>query len=284
MTERVPELRSILFLTILILVICCFAGCGGNDNGNARPVSSAPKPTNADSHQKGAEIVAAYQKAIDIPFSKGRIKMTVDSPEEGKKIYEAEVIRRQTDDQTDTLTHVVKPETESDLATLAIEKKGQKTENVSYAQSTSKFVEYDSSKQTFGGLTAQELLGGELDKYNFNYLGEKDVDGAKTYEVESTLKPNEDSPLARVITLFREDNSLPVEIHIFNSKGDEMRTFHVREIRTVDGHSITWKTEIDNLVKKTKITIDVLNISFPPKMDADLFTRDNLKRLVVKRA
>jgi len=284
MTEKIPEFRSILFLTILIFALFSFAGCSGNDNGSAHPVSSTPTSTNVDTHKKGAEIVTAYQKAIDIPFSKGRIKMTVDSPEEGKKVYEAEVIRRQTTDQTDTLTHVVKPETESDLATLAIEKKGQKTENVSYAQSTSRFVEYDSSKQTFGGLTAQELLGGELDKYNFNYLGEKDVDGAKAYQVESTLKPNEDSPIARVITLFREDNGLPVEIHIFNSKGDEMRTFHVREIRAVDGHPITWKTEIDNLVKKTKITIDVLNISFPPKMDADLFTRDNLKRLVVKRA
>ncbi|HZS48573.1 MAG TPA: outer membrane lipoprotein-sorting protein [Blastocatellia bacterium] len=284
MTEEFRKFSCYFFLIILVLAACLAAGCNDDEtvNKKAEPIQS--KPASADTHQKGEQIVAAYLKAIDIPYSKGRIRMTVNTPDEGTKIYEAEVIRRQTSDQTITLTHVVKPENESDLATLAIEKKGQKTENVSYAQSTSKFVEFDSSKQTFGGLTATELLGGELDRYTFNYIGEKNIDGVKSYEVESTLKPGEQSPLARVTTFFREDNSLPIEIHIFNSKGEELRTFHITDYKTIDGHTVTWKTTIENHVNNAKITLEALNLSFPAKMDEALFTRDNLKKLVVKRA
>jgi outer membrane lipoprotein-sorting protein len=187
-----------------------------------------------------------------------------------------------TDGQRMTLTHVVKPEASSDMASLSVEKKNEKTLNVSYAQSTGKFVEYDSNKQTFGGLTAQELIGGELEKYDYNYLGEKTLDGAKAYDVECKLKPDQDSTIARSTTLFREDNKLPAEIHMFNSKGEEIRTVHVTEFRTIEGHPTVWKTEIDNPGRKAKITIEVLNVTYPAKIDDKLFGRDNLKRLVAK--
>ena len=277
---KVFQLMIAGLLTALIVLSGCENKSNATSSDSSAPASS--KSSGASDSEKGAQTVAAYQKTIDIPYSKGRIRMTIVSPDEGTKVYEVEALRKQTADETMTLSHVVKPDTESDLASLSVEKKTEKTQNVSFAQGTGKFVEYDTSKQTFGGLTAQELLGGELQRYNFKYLGEKQVDGVKTSEVESTLKPNEESPITRVVTLFREDNSLPAEIHLFNSKGEEIRTFHITDYKTVDGHPVIWKTVIDNHVRNSKITIDVLNISFPAKMDDSMFTRDNLKRLVVK--
>ena len=268
----------ILAASGLLLLTAC-----GPDNSAKNSETAKPSGGGAvDSKAKGAQIVADFHKADSAAYSKGRIKMTVAVEGEPTVVYEADVLRKQTPEERVTLTHVVKPVASSDMASLSVEKKDEKTLNVSYAQSTGKFVEYESSKQLFGGLTAQELLGGELEKYDFNYLGEKMVDGAKTYEVESKLKSDQDSIIARSVTLFREDNKLPAEIHMFNSKGDEIRTVHVAEYRTVEGHQTPWKTDIDNLSRKAKITIEVLSLSFPDKMDDKLFERDNLKRLVAR--
>ena len=260
----------------LLLLTACGPDGSGKTTENAN--SSAGGAT--DTKAKGAQVVADFHKADFSAYSKGRLKMTVVPEGEPTTVYEVDVFRKQTPEERITLTHVVKPEASSDMASLSNEKKDQKTLNVSYAQSTGKFVEYDSNKQLFGGLTAQELLGGELEKYDFNYLGEKTVDGAKTFEVESKLKPDQDSIITRSVTMFREDNKYPAEIHMFNSKGDEIRTVHVTEFKNVEGRPSIWKTDIQNLSRKTKITVEVLTLSFPDKMDDKLFERDNLKRLV----
>src|SRR5690348_11808969 len=118
MTGKSRKSAYIVFLVIVILA-ACFAGCNDDETANKKTEPVQPKPVSGDTHQKGEQIVAGYLKAIDIPYSKGRIKMTVVTSDQGTKVYEAEVIRRQTPDQTETLTHVVKPENESDLATLA---------------------------------------------------------------------------------------------------------------------------------------------------------------------
>ena len=65
----------------------------------------------------------------------------------------------------------------------------------------------------FGGLTAQELLG-EWDKYDYQLLSEKDLNGVKVYEVEGNLKSPGYSIIARSVTLFRADNYLPAEMHL----------------------------------------------------------------------
>src|SRR5882724_972918 len=271
-----------LFILLISIALLSLTGCGSEGAGKTAENTKPTPSIIGGGRERGTNIVADFHAADGALYSKGRIKMTVVAAGEPTTVYEVDVIRRQTPDEKTTLSHVVKPEASSDMASLSVEKKNEKTLNVSYAQSTGKFVEYDSNKQMFGGLTAQELLGGELEKYDFNYLSEKTVDGAKTFEVESKLKPDQDSMITRSVTLFREDNKLPAEIHMFNSKGDEIRTVHVTEFKTVEGRQTVWKTDIDNQSRKAKITVEVVSLSFPEKMDDKLFARDNLKRLVAR--
>src|SRR5258708_14744151 len=200
--------ESIVTLFILLMAVALFSLTACSSDGAGKTTENAKSTPNiiGDGKEKGTKIVADFHAADGAMYSKGRIKMTVVAAGEPTTVYEADVLRKQTPEERVTLSHVVKPEASSDIASLSVEKKNEKTLNVSYAQSTGKFVEYDSSKQLFGGLTAQELLGGELEKYDFNYLSEKTIDGAKTYEVESILKPNEDSIIARSVTFFIDDN------------------------------------------------------------------------------
>ena len=216
-------------------------GLGGL-NG-CRRETPAGRDYAAANHERGTQIVAEYLKRDAAPYRKQRIRLTITSTSEPLKVYELEIWRKQTEAETLTLTHVVQPAEESDLAALSIERQGEPTVNVTYVSSADQFRETGTNKMFFGGLTAQELLG-EWDKYDYSLVAEKDRDGVRAYEVEGTLKPAAESVIARTRTLFRGDTYLPFEMHLFNSAGDEVRTFQVKTYRQVAGRDAVWVTEV----------------------------------------
>ena len=254
----------------LLLGLGLFSGC--------KREMPAGRDYAAANHERGTQIVAEYLKRDAAPYRKQRIRLTITSTSEPLKVYELEIWRKQTEGETLTLTHVVQPAEESDLAALSVERKGEPTINVTYVSSADQFRETGTNKMFFGGLTAQELLG-EWDKYDYSLVAEKDRDGVRAYEVEGTLKPAAESVIARTRTLFRGDTYLPFEMHLFNSAGDEVRTFQVKTYRQVAGRDAVWVTEVENHVRPTKVTIETLGLDFPEKADDATFTRDRLKQL-----
>jgi hypothetical protein len=247
-----------------------------------REASAPSADNNAMRQQRGGEIVAEYLKRDASPYRKNRVRMTIATPSEPVKVYELEIWRKQTPAETLTLTHIVQPADENDLAALSIERPGQPATNVSYVSSTDQFRETGTNKMFFGGLTAQELLG-EWDKYGYQLLGEKDLNGVKVYEVEGNLKVTGYSVITRSVTLFRADNYLPAEMHLFNSEGNELRSFKVNKYGNVANRDVIWLTEINNLSRQTKITIETLALEFPEKVDEAIFTRDRLKQIAQRR-
>jgi len=266
----------------LMIALSVFTGC--------RQETPAGRDNAAASHERGTEVVAEYLKRDASPFRKQRVRLTIQdldaklppisssSASGPLKIYELEIWRKQTEAETLTLTHVVQPADDSDLAALSIERKGQPTTNVTYVSSTDQFRETGTNKMFFGGLTAQELLG-EWDKYDYSLLAEKDLNGVKVYEVEGTLKPATESIIAKTRTLFRADNYLPAELHLFDSAGRELRTFLVKKYQSVAGREAVWLMEAENHLRPTKVTIETLSLDFPAKADEAMFTRDRLKQL-----
>jgi len=234
----------------------------------------------ANRQERGIQIVTEYLERDASLYRKNRVRLTIASMAEPLKVYELEIWRKQTAAETFTLTHVVQPADESDLAALSIERKGEPTINITYVSSTGQFRETGTNKMFFGGLTAQELLG-EWNKYDYRFMDEKDLDGIKVYEVEGTLKPAADSVIARTRTLFRADTYLPAEMHLFDSGGQEVRTFQVKKYRDVAGRDAVWLTEIENHIRPTKLTIETLSLDWPDKADDALFTRERLKQLAL---
>src|SRR5687768_14098420 len=123
--------------------------------------------------ERGTQIVAEYLKREAAPYRKNRVRLNISSASEPSKVYELEISRKQTATETLTLTHIVQPSAESDLAALSVERKGEPAVNVTYVSSADQFRETGTNKTFFGGLTAQELLG-EWDKYDYSLMGEKD--------------------------------------------------------------------------------------------------------------
>jgi hypothetical protein len=272
MDRTIPQFAVcalLLFLGPVVLNGCRGETPGGSDYAAMR-------------QERGTQIVAEYLKRDASPYRKNRVRLTVASTSEPLKIYELEIWRKQTAPETLTLTHVVQPADESDLAALSVERKGEPTINITYASSMDQFRETGTNKMFFGGLTAQELLG-EWDKYDYSFLNEKNLDGVKVYEVEGTLKPTADSVIARTRILFRADTYLPAEMHLLDAAGKEVRTFQVKAYRNVAGREAVWLTEIENHIRPTKVTIETVSLDWPEKADEAMFTRERLKQLSQRR-
>jgi hypothetical protein len=244
--------------------------CGSNSGS-----SNAGSTGGGDNVARGRQIVDEYLKRDAAPFRKSRIRFTVTEEGEPAKVYEIESARKQTPEETVTLTQIVAPPDEA-ANSLAIESKGKKTAIVTYAASLNDFRETDSKKMFFGGLTAGELLG-DWDKFNYQLVSEKNIDGIKLYEVEGRLKPEMDSVVSRMTVLFRADDYVPAESHLFGSDGKEIRVYKTAVIKEDPAHPYASRVEVDNPVYKARIVIEILSQEYPATIDDAAFSRDKLK-------
>lgn len=263
-------------IAVYAIFLCLFAlsGCGGKEN--PATISTPDSPA-----KRGEQIVAEFLKRDAAPFRKARVRFTIKTEGDADKIYEIDTWRKQTPETTTTLSQIIKPEEDSDLASLTTEPVGQKTTVVTYAASLGEFRETDTNKMFFGGLTAGELLG-EWGKFDYSLAGEKDVSGKKAYEVEGKIKDGATSVVSRMTVLFRSDNYLPAEIHLFDNNGREIRTYKVTEFKDDPNHPYAAKTEVDNPVYKAHISIEILSQEFPASLDDSIFSREKLKQIVRK--
>ena len=263
------ELGSSVWVNFfLVATIALTFGCGGSNNGNS-------DTTGEDPTGRARQIVNEYLKRDSSPYRKSRIRFTVTEEGEPAKIYEIESTRKQTPDETTTLTQIVAPPEEIGTS-LAIESKGKKTVIVTYAESVAEFRETDSKKIFFGGLTAGELLG-DWDKFNYQFIGEKQLNGVRVFDVEGKLKPDRDSVVSRMVVSFRAEDSVPAESHLFGADGKELRIYKTTAIKGDPTHPYASRVEVDNNVYKSHIIIEVLSQEYPPTIDDSMFTREKLK-------
>jgi hypothetical protein len=271
--RAIPEILSktsvkFIFLIVGILIV----SCGG----------SSSTDQHITSRERGRQIVDEYLKRDSSPYRKSRIRFTVTEEGEAEKIYEIDNWRKQTADETTTLNEiVVAPQGEDGARTLTVEAKDKKTVVVTYAASRDEFRETDSKKLFFGGLSVGELLG-DWDKFDFQFIGEKDLGGIRVLEVEGKLKSGADSIVSRMNVLFRSDNYVPAETHLFGADGREIRTYKTTAITDDPAHPYASRIEVDNSVYKTHIVIEVVYREFPASIDDSMFMREKLREPVRK--
>ena len=260
---------------LVVFALFLATGCGGN-----APSHNAKTTPDDSSEKRGEEIVAEFLKRDASPFRKLRVRFTVTTEDEPAEIYELDVWRKQTADSTITLSQIVRPVYEAG-ATLSIENAGQKTSVITYAAARNEFRETDTNKMFIGGLTAGELLG-EWYKFTYRFVGEKEANGRKVFEVEGALKDGFSSSISKMSVLFRADDYVPAELHLFDVGGREIRTYRMTAFNDDPVHPYATRTEVDNPIRKAKIVVDVLSRELPATIDDATFTREKLKELAKK--
>jgi len=273
-----PHRVGMKFFFLLVTSILFTFGCSdsGTGSGTTANQQEAGSPAN-----KGNELMAEYLKRDAAPLRRNRVRFTTTSEEEPKKVYEIDTLRRQLGNDTTTLTQIVKPAEDTDLASLTVESEGKPSTVTTFVASMDDFRETDTGRMFFGGLTAGELLG-EWNKFDYKLLGEKTVDGQKVYELEAKLKKPGSSLIAKMNILMSADNYLPLELQLFDSGGRQIRSFKVTEVKSDAMGPYAAKTEIENLVYKSKTLAEILNREFPANADDAAFSRERLKQIATR--
>ena len=261
-----------------LLAVLATASCGGSNV--AENTSNAPKNTSAVSN-RGSEIVAEFLHRDAAPLRKTRVRFTVTSEDGSVKVYELDSWRKQADGETATLTQVIKPAEDSDLASLTIEAPGKPAVVTTYSSSLQDFRETDTNKMFFGGITAGELLG-EWGKFDFRLIKEETAGDHQQYQLEGKLKNGESGTVARMEVTMRTDNYVPVQLRLFDSSDRQIRTFDITDFKSDDHGVYASKTTVDNPIYKTKTEIEILSREFPASVEPAFFTREKLKAIAAR--
>lgn len=263
---------------LLIIYVGLVFGCGGATNSTSPDPVVPETPKSSD---RGNEIIAEYLKRDSAPFRKDRVRFTIKSEGDRDEIFELDVWRRQTEKGTDTMSIITKPVEDAGSGSLTIETPDQPAVIVTYAASRDEFKETDTGKMFFGGLTAQELLG-EWKKYDYEFVAERDLEGKQVFEIVGKLKDGQKSVIASNRVFIDTQNYLLYELHLFDSKGKELRTFHQKDIGSANGRPYVAKTEAMNHVYISRILIDIVSREFPTSLDDSIFSREKLKQSMRK--
>ena len=257
------------FLVIAMLAIMA-ASCG--EPATNSTASNTQKKT-AGNGDRGNEIIAEFLKRDAAPLRKTRVRFNITS-EDGVKVYEIDVWRKQAGDETSTLTQIIKPEEDSDLASLTLETKDKPANVTSYSTTLKDFRETDTNKMFFGGITAGELLG-EWHKFDFRLVKEE----GGQFQLEGRLKKGESGTVARSEVTMSSDNYVPKQLKLYDSSDKLIRTFDITDTKTDDHGAYASKTTVDNPIYKTKTEIEILSREFPATVDPTFFTKDKLKAI-----
>ena len=71
-------------------------------------------------------------------------------------------------------------------------------------------------------------------------------------------------------------------MRLFDSGGKELRTFQMKEVKNQDGHEYVSKTEVENHIYNSRITIEIVSSEYPVSIDDSVFSRERLRQLARK--
>lgn len=260
-----------LFASSISLWLTACSGSGGS-----APSVPQSAPASTATTDRGAEIVAEYLKRDSAPYRHDKVRFTVREDDGKTSVTEVEVWRKQADGTTTTTSTITKPAEDAGTGSLTVEEKDKSAVQTTYSKSRDEFRDTDTGKMFFGGLTAQELLG-EWGKYDFKFIAERDLGGKKAFDIEGKLRSGQRSPIASMKITFDAETYLPVEMHLIDATGKEMRTYSKAEVRNVGGRTFTGKIEVDNLVYGSHTTIEVLARDYPDRLDDAIFSKERLR-------
>jgi len=242
---------------------------------------SEPKCLLGDPH--GDELVARYLK--ESVRREAILTMHVDYQEPQKEGLQLEFtwMRRVREGLTAHLIRLEAPPSEKGKLLLVQEKPDGGAEYLAYRPNSvlKKKVRISGARDyKYKGLTisVQELIGGELGKYSHQSKGVQQLQEVACNVVENTLLPKfkNDSDFPRSVIYLRQDNGLLQKWELFGKSGQLEKVIHAEEIKTLQGLPTVTAARVEEMKKKSKLTLKTKEAEYHPKLNDEWFTEKYL--------
>ncbi|MSO22894.1 MAG: outer membrane lipoprotein-sorting protein [Acidobacteria bacterium] len=127
-------------------------------------------------------------------------------------------------------------------------------------------------------ISVQELIGGELGKYSHQSKGVQQMQGIACNIVENVLLPQfkGDSDYPKSVIYLRQDNGLLQKWELFGKSGQLEKVIHADEIKTLQGFPTVTVARVEELKKKSKLTLRLKEAQYNPKLNDEWFSEKYL--------
>jgi len=129
-------------------------------------------------------------------------------------------------------------------------------------------------------ISVQELIGGELHKYNHQDKGVQTVDGVSCHLVESTIRDafKNDSSYPRTQIYLRDDNGMPLKWDLFGNSNRLEKKIRVEEVKQFEGIWTLSRVRVEDLNKKSQLELILRKVQYHPHLDDQIFSEQYLKQ------
>jgi outer membrane lipoprotein-sorting protein len=275
--------RALLFFCLSAFAVTLSA-CG------EKPVSktgtpASPPPAAAEAASEGQRLIDKF-RALD--HSRDSVmKMQVKIQEADGQHHDVLLSvsnKRAADGQRFLFSEFLSPTEERDRnALIAISPQGE-IEGTRYIQSNNSFATAKgaTNEDSFFGLTVQELVDGQPEKYDFKLIGEETVNATPAYRLEGSLKKGADSRFPRVVMLISKENYTALVAEFYNNKNELMRRVNITKSEQINGNWIRTKWTMENPAKKKRLDFEIKEVKFDQNLSDSIFTKEHLKKSSMK--
>ena len=271
---------SLFFWPLAVCMLSALAGCKNDSPSNLKPAE-----TKTMASLDAAKIVEGFRAANTVDRSTMKMKVKIQEADQSSREVALTTYRsRGPDGSQMMLIDFTAPAEERDRSSLITISPQVDIEATRYAQSTDGFVSAKgaTTEDSLFGLTLQELVEGQPEKYDFKVLGEETLKSWPVYRLEGKLKEREESRFPRLVLLILKENYATALVEFYDNQKVLARRMEVEAFEQVSGHPVRTRFTIDNIAKRKKLAFEVLSASFEGTLSESLFTREHLKAISKK--
>ncbi|HYM00238.1 MAG TPA: outer membrane lipoprotein-sorting protein [Blastocatellia bacterium] len=280
-----PRLVQILSLVSLMAGVLWLSACS-NSSGSGGPGAGSAEAPASDQSKALAEDVAKKYGALDTSNdSTQKLKVTIKDDSGAAKAVDLVIYnKRKADGSRSMFVEFDSPAEERDRdALIEVDPKGN-VQATRYTQSSKSFLTAKSptDEESLFGMTLQELVGGQPEKYGYTLLGEDTHNGTPVYKLEGKLKAGVESRFPRIVMLIDKQNYAAEVIEAYDSQNQLARRITADKTEQVDGIWTRMNYQIDNIADKKTMNFAATSVKYNQNLPDSVFDRDHLKKLATK--
>jgi hypothetical protein len=269
----------IVFMSMMLLAI-------GSCKGRSRSEESAALQR-GDPSRAGEQIIAKYRALASYQDMTMKLRAKITESDDTVRVIKLTIYRKHLSNGDQVmLIEFTHPPEERDRNGLIRIGSGGEIEATRYMQGMDSFIiaRSASSEDSLFGLSLQEIVDGQPEKYTYKLIGEEPVGQTPAYRIEGKLKQGADSKFPRVVMLIAKDSFVPISVEFYESPADLARRVVVNRIQQVSGYWTRIEWSVDNRERNKKIEFEALDVKYDQNIPDSIFTREQLKRLTRAKA
>jgi hypothetical protein len=253
---------------------------------SCKTAEKAPPP--ATPLVDGNKVIADYRALDTARDSIMKIRANINDTSNGSGspyVVEMNMYRKRGSDGGQTIfIEFTSPAEERDRDIIVKVGPGGDVEATRYIQSNDSFVSVGGvmTEDSLFGMTLQEIVDGQPEKYDFKTTREELLDLEPVFRIEGTLKPAAQSKFPRVVLLVSKENNIVRAAEFYDSQNELARRLTVDSLDQVDGHWTRKQWTIDNISRKKRIDFVTLEAKYDQQLNDSLFSQERLKKLATK--